>query len=252
MRHIISLSLILVIALVASGSATAADKWTPLADGIGYKKVVFDDPLPEKTIPPSKVHLFKIDPTKFRFEIITAANLGYKNIDAMTMAKKSRALLVINGGFFTPEYAPLGLLMNNGNVLNKMKWTSWWHIFQIKKQVPKVLPKQEFLPEADVEMAIEAGPRLLIDGRVPEKLKPSIAQRTSIGVTDDSMIMIAVTDNYPTTLEKMAAVMKQAGCTEALNLDGGSSTQIYAKIRGFELNVPGFNVVSNGIGVLQR
>jgi hypothetical protein len=41
-------------------------------------------------------------------------------------------------------------------------------------------------------------------------------------------------------------------CTDALNLDGGSSTQLYANVRLFKINVPGINAITDAILVVPR
>ncbi len=241
-----------ILALLATTNLYAAD-FQQLSNGLEYKKLVVQIKGDEdKPSSPGYIHLFRLDPSILRLGIGTAKQFGLANIDAKTAAQRSNAVLFINGGFFTPEYASLGLLVQNGRELNRLKWTSWWHVFQVKAGSPQIISKQEFSLTPDVEMAIEAGPRALTNGNVPTGLKASIAERSVVGIDKDGRIIIAATEGLPISIAGLAAYLKAEGCVNALNLDGGSSTQIYAKIKRFELNRGGFGMVANGIGVFGR
>lgn len=229
----------------------AGQGWIKVADGIQYKKEIIFRMDFEKP-PHGVIHLFAIDPAKYRLGIITAKNLGMVNADARTMAKRSGALLAINGGFFSPEFDPLGLLVSNGRELNKMKKISWWHVFKTENGVPSVIARDEYNASPNVEMAIEAGPRVLIGGIPAPKLKPSPAERTVIGRDKNGRIVIAVTERLSLTLMELAKYLEADGCTDILNLDGGSSTQLYAKFKGLEIDRQGLGLVANGIGVFAR
>ena len=238
--------------IVLASKVLAGLYWRQVDGGIQYRKIIIEQKLEGNRLTSGTIHLLKINPLKYKLDIITAKQFGMTNIDAKTMASKTDAFIAINGGFFTPEYNSLGLLVQSGREINKIKWTSWWHIFQMNSFKPMIVQKQAYEPAPEIEMAIEAGPRLLIDGAVPDGLKPSSAERTALGITQDGQIIIAVTESYPVSLSEFARQLQDAGCHDALNLDGGSSTQLYAKIRGFELNRANLSLVANGIGVFPR
>jgi exopolysaccharide biosynthesis protein len=42
------------------------------------------------------------------------------------------------------------------------------------------------------------------------------------------------------------------GCMNALNLDGGSSTQLYAKTQDFSLSIPSFSAVTDAVVVVPK
>lgn len=248
-----SIALSLLFLLFSSNAAYSSPAWLALSDGIQYKKIAVDQRTStEQKVYQGYIHLFQIDMEKFRLGAVTAKQLGMTNFDARTMALKTGAVIGINGGFFSPEFQSLGLIVQDGKELNRLKWTSWWHIFQVRDKVPKVLTKQEYALSPDIEMAIEAGPRLLIEGSLPENVKPASAERTALGITADNKVIIAVTDGLQASMLEMGKRLKAEGCVNALNLDGGSSTQIYAKLKNFELNRSGFGLVANGIGVFPR
>ena len=246
-------TIVLLLLFIIAAEATAADEWRTLSKGLEYKKISVNTMVgSERTASPGAIHLFKIDTTQYKLDVITAKRFNMLNSNAKTFAQKAAALIAINGGFFSPEFESLGLLVQKNKEINKIKWVGWWHIFQMRYMKPQIITKQEYTLIPDIEMAIEAGPRLLIDGQIVAKLKPSVAERSALGITADGKVIIAATDALPLSLNEFAGYLKAAGCYDALNLDGGSSTQIYAKIGEFELNRAGLGLVANGVGVFPR
>ncbi len=84
------------------------------------------------------------------------------------------------------------------------------------------------------------GGRLLIDGEVNPNLTAGAAPRTAIGITKNGEIILYTIDgrqsghSYGVQLKTLAKRMKELGCVEALNLDGGGSTAISAQLPGNE------------------
>ncbi len=82
------------------------------------------------------------------------------------------------------------------------------------------------------------GGRLLINGEVNPNLATGAAPRTAIGITKDGKIILYTIDgrqndhSYGVQLKTLATRMKELGCTDALNLDGGGSTVITAQLPG--------------------
>ncbi len=82
------------------------------------------------------------------------------------------------------------------------------------------------------------GGRLLIDGEVNPDLQTGAAPRTAIGIKEDGSIVLYTIDgrqsnySYGVQLKTLAKRMQELGCVEALNLDGGGSTQISVQLPG--------------------
>ena len=100
---------------------------------------------------------------------------------------------------------------------------------------PVLFPDWEQYPNA-----VGAGPRLLRDGKVEitaaaEHIKPDIATgrraRTGFGVTATGQVVVAVVEapgpyGGGATLEELAALLSERGAVDAMNLDGGGSTEL--------------------------
>jgi exopolysaccharide biosynthesis protein len=93
----------------------------------------------------------------------------------------------------------------------------------------------------NVTAAVGGGPRLLKNGEIningkEEKFSRSITYRrhprSGIGVTADNWVIMAAVDgrqkklSVGVTLKEFAALLKEFGCVDAINLDGGGSTTL--------------------------
>lgn len=221
----------------------AEGHWQKLSAGIEYQDLAGGI-----LAPWSHIYIFRVDLNKNKLGLVKAKNLGMKNASVDQFAEHSNALLSINGGFFDHEFRPLGLRVNNGKQENPLKRISWWGIFFIKDKRAYISSLHHFQPDSEIDFAIQSGPRLLINRKIPS-LKPGIADRSALGITADGKVILLVTTNAAMTTNKLAHLLRSAplSCIDAINLDGGSSSQLYAHIKGFLLNVHGYSHVSDAI-----
>lgn len=232
-----------VLSLLLPFNSYSANQWQKLAPGIEYQD------LEGGLLKPwSHVHVFRVDLAKNQLALVNAKTLSLKNASADQFAEHSKALLSVNGGFFDHEFNPLGLRINNKKLENPLKRISWWGIFYVKNNIPRITNVRNFSHDNDIDFAIQSGPRLLIKGTIPS-LKPGAADRSALGITQDGKVIILVSTNAAMTTHELAQLLKSPplSCTDAINLDGGSSSQLYAHIDSFQLNVHGFSNVSDAI-----
>jgi uncharacterized protein YigE (DUF2233 family) len=220
-----------------------AAPWLTLAPGIKYQDLLIN-PL----TPWAHIHAFSIDLKLFRLDLITAKDVGRQKATVHQLARKGKALIAINGGFFDKKYRPLGLRINQQQEHNPVKRVSWWGVFFIKDSAPYIVNSLEYQPQPGIQFAVQSGPRLLINGRIPH-LKPGIAERSALGITRHNQLIILATENAMVTTTELAQLMKSSpfNCVNALNLDGGSSTQLNAHIHKFRLRVNGYSHLSDAI-----
>ena len=243
-HYILSIFITILISIPVS-VGTANTEWKSLSKGLEYTKI---------NVNPGVIHAFRIDPEDYKFGVVTAKELGKNMSSVESMAKRSRAIVAINGGFFTPEYESLGLLVSDGKTLNPLKKTSWWSIFYVKGETPYIAHTNSFKNDSSILMAVQSGPRLVVSGSIP-KLKSSFAERSAICITSKRKVILVATEGLAIQPNDFAEYLRMSeakeglGCHTALNLDGGRSTQIYAKVGSFKLNVPGINRVTNAVVV---
>lgn len=213
-------------------------KWKKIDKGFYYTRL-------------DKIHVFQIDLQRFRLSVATAPEFNQPIATVKELAQNSKAILGINGGFFSPEQKSIGLLMRSGKKLNPLHLTPWWAVFYVLEQKAAIVPPKAFQNDSKIEMALQVGPRLVINNRLAP-LKPSLARRSGIGIRSDGKILMAITENVELPIQEFAKLFQQLGCENALNLDGGGSSQLYIHWKGFHLDLPGLSLITNAITVLPR
>jgi len=233
---------------IAFSSPKPAYVWNVVSDGIRYTSFFFDQ---------TNLHAFEIDPTRVRLDVITASDAEKMGTTIEILKKRSNALLAINGGFFTQQHASIGLLIQSGKERNRLHKTSWWSIFSMEGDTPRITEPSKYIPLSTTIMALQAGPRLVIKGIIP-KLKEERAARSGIGITKEGKVIIAITEGAEITMRTFAeafVLSRWKGgfeCEDAMNLDGGSSSQLFAEIGKFKLSIPGRSRIPNGIAVFAK
>ena len=246
MKHVFARLLLL--CFIFTSTLAMADEWKKLAPGIEYVDLGTN-----LLAPWSHVHVFRVDLKKNQLDMIMANFLSLPHASIDEFAHFSKALLTINGGFFDHQHHPLGLRIGNQQQYNPLKRISWWGVFYIKDKKPYLSGIREYKDNHHVDFAVQSGPRLLVDGYIPT-LKAGRAERSALGISPDGRVIILVTENAPMTTTALAELMQfpPLNCKEALNLDGGSSSQLHAHINSFKLDVHGFANVSDAIIVKPR
>ncbi|MDF3054110.1 MAG: hypothetical protein K0Q74_17 [Gammaproteobacteria bacterium] len=237
-----------------SPALAASSDWTPIASGLSYKKienlVSFSD---------GAIHAFQIDPSIYNFEVVVtgkdAIQTGARSITGLM--QQQNAVIATNGGFFSPEMGLLGLRVSKGSSLSPIKSTSWWGIFYIKHNQAHVVSYKNYRPDSAIQFAIQAGPRLVVNGKIP-KLKPGVSYRTALGIQPSNKIILLATENLLLSTQELAEIMQRPeeknglNCVNALNLDGGRSTQLYTRLDKLSLELPGLTKVADLIFVIPK
>lgn len=222
--------------------------WKTIAPGIEYQDIA-----PHYLSDWSHIHLFKVNIHSHQFKLLNHQQLGLRFPSIEQYAQSQKAPLAFNGGFFDMHHRPLGLRISESKRLNPFKNISWWGVFQIQAQKASIHSAKNFKTQPHTEFAIQSGPRLLIDKHIPS-LRPGYAERTALCVLTADEVAVIITQNFPMTLTQLAITLQghPLYCDNALNLDGGSSTQFFAKFPHLFLHMPGLVSVSDAIIVSPR
>ncbi len=243
--------LFICLALIAQESAAKTD-WHNIEKGIEYTTLEYP-----RGITFGQVHAFRIDLNHYKLKLSFAHEYDgvFASVRGLTQSKDG--LLGINGGFFTPQLESLGLRISEGVESYPLKNTPWWGVFMVRGTVPSILPMKQYSHSSDIDFAIQAGPRLVVDGVVPH-LVEGLANRSALGITKNNKLIIVATQNLPISTTEFATILKSPeeadglDCVNALNLDGGSSTQLYADVGHFHIHVPSFMPVADVLVVVPR
>jgi len=240
------LNLLVCLPMVAISAQST--QWQNLAKGIDYAVIAYNQPYIT-----SKIHALKINPSLYSLGIASASQLERRAAHVTTYAKWSNSLIAINGGFFSPDYEPLGLRISSGKLLNPMRQISWWGIFTLKNNQPAIVSNDQYQADNSPEFAIQSGPRLLQKGQVVSNIKELADTRSALCINKTGQIVIIVTEHLPLTPTVLANRIRRTesqgglSCQDAINLDGGHSSQLYAKIGETIINIPNLSPVADAI-----
>lgn len=163
--------------------------------------------------------------------------------------------LAINASFFDPQGRTMGRAVDAGRVLSADRQRQWGAL--ILERGASRLVAGDALPAdaAGGELVVQGVPRLVVDGAV-QKLKPASAVRTAVCAEGDRLLLVVTT--APADATEIARFLARPraqgglGCTNALNLDGGPSTQLNARLGAHKLAIEGGWGVPNALVVLPK
>ncbi|ERI08443.1 hypothetical protein HMPREF0083_03465 [Aneurinibacillus aneurinilyticus ATCC 12856] len=191
----------------------------------------------------NSLHLVQI-PDSMRVELIPCLPEGELLIHTYARLKKEGRelpILLMNANFFHLDggYSISGMKYSNGTVIERSLGGYFVYCDTSGKVRIDTGQGKRIGDFTRMRWALESSPLLLPSLEASAHMEADIAlqehPRTAIGITEDSVIL-AVTDGRPAglTCQKLADMMRQAGCHTALNLDGGRSSQLV--VEGKQLN----------------
>lgn len=228
---------------LACGSPASPSPFTSVAKGVEYG----DFSLSAE----ARAYVFRIDLTHWKPVLLEAQRPGRTLATVREMAEESGLSLAVNGNFFDEKDRPLGLLISEGEKKNSLR-SADWGVFTLRGTVARLVHTRDLSSTEGLDFAIQCGPRVLIAREVPS-LKPQIAARTGLGIASDGRLLLLVTHDGPATAREVGAFFRdQLQATDALLLDGGPSTQLFAKFPGFSLLREGGGAVANAVALRAR
>lgn len=204
----------------------------------------------------AKLHLLKVDLKRYRIRVLDARDWKNSALPVKSFAEKSGALAAINANFFDSKDQALGLVLQEGKLKNPPKRISWWASLLIKgdrASIQKIFEKDSVL---SFDNGIQAGPRLVVAGKTP-KLKEEYSPKSAVGIDPKGRLVFVVSEGS-IEINQLAKLLAQkekdggVGLQNALNLDGGSSTQFFAKAGDLSLSIPGISKVPIALGIFKK
>jgi len=155
-------------------------------------------------------------------------------IDLEEIVAKGNFLAGVNGGYFDPEYRPIGLRIVDGKIvapLQKARLLSGVLSSTAKKiQISRV---SEFSMNQKLDAAVECGPMIVDAGKAVRGLESTKTARRSFAVVGpgDKAAIGFCSDVTLADLSNILAVVSIPGfkIQRAINLDGGLSSAFWFK-----------------------
>ncbi len=191
-------------------------------------------------------HLLKANLRKVELRILHAQDMGAEALTARQFLDRSGAAAVFNGPFFDVDGSPMGLLVVDGVERVPLRPVDWG-VFSLSDAGPAIVHTKEWKPPQGMKAAFQVGPRLVVDGKALT-LKAQSARRTALCVLADGRIEVLISSS-PIWAADLAEFFVSEGCVDALNLDGGTSTQFYLRRAGIVVEEPGGVAVPVAVGL---
>lgn len=247
-RQLVSLVLLGLSSVGASAAAAEPARFAPVAPGIEYASF---DRRPDD-VEPFQVHAFKIDLEVAELRLVSAgAPASRRTVEQI--AGPYPAAVAVNASFFDTEGRAIGLGVSEGRLLAAGKRQSWGALV-VEGKKARIVLGSEIQDYRAYSLVVQGIPRLVVGGTV-QRLKPQVAARTAVCAGGGS-ITIAVATKVETTdfARFLADGLERGGlgCSDALNLDGGPSTQLVVRLPSMTLSLPGWAVPNALVAVPGR
>jgi hypothetical protein len=199
------------------------------------------------------------DSRQIRLTVIDQSNPNAGGRTIANLMPQQRAIAGVNGGFFSPEFKPLGLVIANGKALSSFTTSSLiaGTVLQLGTQ-PYLIWNAEYQEHTGVTDAIQAGPRLIESSQPVQGLDTSKSRARTFIATDGSFLW-AIGTADSSSLGALAQALVTPGALpglvpmRALNLDGGNSTALWFRnTSGKETSRPGWSTVRNYLAILPK
>ena len=212
-------------------------------DGVTFRVKVTDD---SKT---ANLILIAFHPNTFAMRVVSNEEGRYGSVSDAAAA--ADAVAGVNGGYFQLDGTPVGLLISDNRTIHKFETAKLLSgVFFVKDGKPGLVRSSRFARIKNVSQAIQCGPFLLEEGKTLTGLNNDrSAPRTFVFTGGNSVWGFGICRSV--TLAEMGQILSvpdllgRSSVVSALNLDGGSSTQFWARAGDDVISSSSLAVVAN-------
>ena len=164
-------------------------------------------------------------------------------------AKAGKLLFATNAGMFDPAFRPVGLYVEQGREFVRANTKSGYGNFHMKPNgvfyvagdTAGALETGAYLKQRPTtDFATQSGPMLVINGRLHPKFdraSSSLKARNGVGIRTANTIVFAISEGEVSFDAFGRLFRDKLKCNNALFLDGGSASNLYAPTLGRGGNV---------------
>lgn len=195
-------------------------------------------------------HAFNVDLDVADLRLIPAGGPSERRTVAQ-IATPYPVVVAINASFFDTEGRAMGLAVDGGRILVGSKRRSWGAL-AIDDRNARILLGAEIKDDHTHRLVVQGIPRLVVGGKI-QPLKTQLAERTAVCAKGNVVVLVVTTKAETTPFARFLADPPDQGglgCRDALNLDGGPSTQLVVRLPTLRLSVPGGWGVPNALVVV--
>jgi exopolysaccharide biosynthesis protein len=175
-----------------------------------------------------------------------------------SVARRSRALAGVNGGYFDPQNAPVGLVISDGKTIapfRKAKLLSG--VLVVTKGRVELVRSTEYSPRKNATAALQCGPFLVDGGAAVPGLNDTRSARRTFTLTSGSDragigFCSSVTMAELGDIVSTPRVAGDLNVQRALNFDGGSSSAFWFSGKDGPFSIGEYKTVRNFVIVAPK
>ena len=165
------------------------------------------------------------------------------------------ALAGVNGGYFDPNGAPVGLLVSGGKTISPLRRAKLLSavLFATREKID-IVRTSRFTMSKNIRAAVQCGPLLIERGTPVTGLNDSrVARRTFAAVDGNGHVAIGVCSAV--SLARLSHILAspqalpEIKTTRALNLDGGSSSAFWFAGKERTISLPELKTVRDFLAI---
>lgn len=225
-RRLTPLPWLLLAGLLSSVGSSCADPatWRSLDSGLELRRLASEGDAPALTL----IRRPADGPARLR---VRRSDEGLLVSD---LAAEAGVLAAVNANFFDVDGRPLGWVVSDGRESSALG-TAGWGVLLVVGGEASIRRPAAVEPEPSVRQAVQAGPILVEAGRPNPGLKAQSARRVFVGLDAAGRLVLGSSGIARADAKDLAARLARpeseggAGLVEVLNLDGGSSAQLYLR-----------------------
>jgi uncharacterized protein YigE (DUF2233 family) len=230
--------------LMAEKSPSGTISWKNLSPGLSFIRW----PVQSSNGQENHLAILRIDPERWSFKVF----FNKEPKSAEEWQQSTGAVVVCNGGYFQENFLPAGRILANGGSVGPFRNKAMKAMFLAEpKKGLNQLPKATIIdlkdPDSDekisfYEQGIQSFP-ILLDPRGQVRVNPSNFQDSRTGIAQDQsgMIYLLASEKAYFTLFDLGNYLKALplNLRFALNLDGGSKTQLLIRTGTYNFHLSG-------------
>jgi len=226
--------------------------WMPFGTGMALRRVrVTTGDVTER------MWIVRLDPSRYQFHVRYTPGTGRRVLEWAALVERAR--LVINGGYFTPEYYATGLVVSEGRPCGRSYggFAGMFAVLPGGRVEVRWLAMEPYDPSEGVVEAVQSFPMLVRPGGTvgfPPDPQDFPARRTVVAQDRAGRILFLVAPDGYLTLHELARWLAASDLEVevALNLDGGQSTGLYLAVDRTRLEIDSLVPIPSVIVVEER
>jgi uncharacterized protein YigE (DUF2233 family) len=220
----------------APPSATPWPTATPLPPDTGWQVLDSGVQVRSLNVPAGpnteRVTVVRVDPAQLRIRVFYQPGAGYP---VSAWAQQTGALLVLNGGYFTPEKVVTGLTISNGERHGAAygDYAGMLAVTYDEDVTVRWLREWPYDPDERLREAIQCFPVLVKPGGVmgfpADADDGRMSRRTMVGQDREGHLLLLIAPRGYLSLHQLADWLARSDLNldTALNLDGGTSSGLW-------------------------